>query len=353
VLLLRSLLEGSYWEALQLLPVVVAVTLAACALAVRWAVDQFNSEGVLFREGERLELGLWLRHLIRDRQPTPGAAAAVFCGVLILVIHFLLSATLSPSANVWGLVEAVVVPELAAVALPVLLMTLLFTSSPRETLLLRWPPWWTLPAVVLLVVTVHPLVHALRIAVMQLYPLSDELKHGLAGLFPQDAGFWQLVLLVAVLPAVCEELAFRGFILSGLRHLGHRWRAIVYTAVLFGLVHGVFQWQVVACLVGVVIGYVAVQTGSILPCILFHMLHNTLMLVSSRLSPEVLADWPLLQKVVTVNPEVGCAFHWPVVAASGAATLLLMAFLGRLPYHKSPEEELQRAIDLGLSSAGK
>jgi sodium transport system permease protein len=353
VLLLRSLLEGNYWPALQLLPVVVAVTLAACALAVRWAVDQFNSESVLFREGERLELGLWLRHLVRDRKPTPGAAAAVFCGVLILVIHFLLSATMSPAGGLRGFAEAVIVPGLVAVALPALVMTLLFTSSPRQTLLLRSPPWWTVPAVVLLVVAVHPLVHALRIAVMRLYPFSDELKQGLAGLFPQDADFWQLVLLVAVLPAVCEELAFRGFILSGLRHLGHRWRAIVYTAVLFGLVHGVFQWQVVACLVGVVIGYVAVQTGSILPCILFHMLHNTLLLASSRLSPEVLADWPLLQKVVTVNPEVGCAFHWPVVAASGVATLLLLGFLGRLPYHKSPEEELQRAIDLGLSSAGK
>ena len=57
-------------------------TLTGCLLAVRWAVEQFNSESVLFRESERLDMGLWLRHLLRDRQPTPSVAAAVFCGVL-------------------------------------------------------------------------------------------------------------------------------------------------------------------------------------------------------------------------------------------------------------------------------
>ena len=77
VLLLRSVLEGNYWQAVQFSPVVAAVTLVACLLAIRWAVDQFNSESVLFRESERLDVGLWLRHLLRDRQPTPTVAAAV------------------------------------------------------------------------------------------------------------------------------------------------------------------------------------------------------------------------------------------------------------------------------------
>ena len=49
----------------------VAVTGGCCLLAVRWAVDQFNSENVLFRESERGGLGLWFRHLLRDREDTP------------------------------------------------------------------------------------------------------------------------------------------------------------------------------------------------------------------------------------------------------------------------------------------
>ena len=48
----------------------------------------------------------------------------------------------------------------------------------------------------------------------------------------RHADFWPLVLVIALVPAVCEELAFRGFILSGFRHLGHKRRAIVYSALL-------------------------------------------------------------------------------------------------------------------------
>ena len=46
------------------------VTLGCCWLAIRWAVMQFNSEAVLFRESERLDLRRWLIHLVRDRRDT-------------------------------------------------------------------------------------------------------------------------------------------------------------------------------------------------------------------------------------------------------------------------------------------
>jgi sodium transport system permease protein len=88
VLLLRTLLEGNYLPALQYAPVVIGVTGAACLLTIRWAIDQFNSESVLFRESERLDLRLWLKHLYRDRKATPTVAAAVSCAVMILLLQF-------------------------------------------------------------------------------------------------------------------------------------------------------------------------------------------------------------------------------------------------------------------------
>ncbi len=95
MLLLRSVLEGNYWQALPYVPLVVGVTLVCCLLAIRWAVDQFNSETVLFRESERLDLGLWLRHLLRDREDTPNVGEALFCGVLILMVQFFMNVTLA------------------------------------------------------------------------------------------------------------------------------------------------------------------------------------------------------------------------------------------------------------------
>ncbi len=88
MLLLRAVVEGQYAEAALFAPPVLLVTGGCCLLAIRWAVDQFNNESVLFRESERVDLGLWLRHLVRDRGPTPTVGQAIACGVLLLTIRF-------------------------------------------------------------------------------------------------------------------------------------------------------------------------------------------------------------------------------------------------------------------------
>ena len=102
MLLLRSLLEGHYLPALQYSPVVIGVTLSACILAIRWAVDQFNSESVLFRESERLDLALWLRHLLRDRRATPSMAGAVFCAMVIILCHFFIGFSITQPGDFAG-----------------------------------------------------------------------------------------------------------------------------------------------------------------------------------------------------------------------------------------------------------
>ena len=96
---------------------------------------------------------------------------------------------------------------------------------------------------------------------------------------------WQVLLLIAVVPAVCEELAFRGFILSGFRHLGHKWRAIVYTRHLLrpDPPSSSNRWWL--CLVGIVIGYLAVQSNSIFPGMLFHAVNNSLAVIVARWPP--------------------------------------------------------------------
>ena len=113
----------------------------ACLLAIRWAIDQFNCESVLFRESERLDLGLWLRHLLLHRPASRRrrVAAAVCCGVLILVVNFFVGSSLAMPEGFGGFAWMILVTQLAVIAAPALLMTLLLTGSPRQTLLLKWP----------------------------------------------------------------------------------------------------------------------------------------------------------------------------------------------------------------------
>ncbi len=353
VLLLRHLIEGDTLPALQHLPVVIAVTLAACWFAVRWAIDQFNSESVLFRESERLDLGLWLRRLVRDRRATPSVAAAFFCGVVVLAINVWVSGIMPE--NPGGFVALALISQLLVILAPMLVLMFLLTRSPRQTLSLRRPPWPAVPGAICLALVLHPALVVVQAAIRQLYPISShmlERLEGLEGLIAKTP-LWELLLLGALLPAVCEELVFRGFILSGLRRLGHKWWAIVLSAVFFGLAHPVLQQSLSACLAGIVIGYVVVQTGSILPGIIFHLTHNSLMLAYARITPEVLERWPSLGSLLKKVPDDGYAYHWQVVAVGVFAACLILARLTRLDYPKSKEEKLQEAIRRGLHDDGE
>ena len=129
--------------------------------------------------------------------------------------------------------------------------------------------------------------------------------------------------------------------------MGHKWRAIVYSALLFGASHLILQQSITACLVGVLIGYLAVQSGSILPGIAFHMIHNTLLLtmarVSAHMTPSLLDRWDGLEYLVSTS-EGGVLFRWPVVVASALAALALLIWFQRLPYPKSLEEQRREAL---------
>lgn len=347
VLLLRSVLQGNYIQAAQFAPPVILVTGGGCLLAIRWAVDQFNSESVLFRESERFGLGLWLRRLLHDRQPTPTVAGAIFCGVLILMVRFFMGLALPQPADFEGFARLTLATQLVVIALPAMLGSVLLTNNPAQTLLLRWPPWLTVPAAAALAVVFQPTARLLQEGVVRLYPVNPAMEHamkGFQGMF-QEAPTGHLVFVIALAPAICEELAFRGFILSGFRHLGHRWRAIIYSSIFFGLVHTILQQSIAACIVGMVIGLIAVQSGSILPAMVFHLVHNSLTLLSSRLPADAVNEWPVLGLLMKQGAEGQFVFNWSAVGLSAALSLLLILWFNRLPHPKSAEEQFQEAIE--------
>jgi sodium transport system permease protein len=347
MLLLRSLIEGQYVEALRFVVPVVGVTLLCCLLAIRWAVHQFNDESVLFRESERWGLGLWLRQLVRDRGDTPTVHEAILCGFLLLLIRFF-AGFAAKSPETWAsFVFLNLIGQVALIATPALLMTIILTRSPQKTLLLSARRPLALPAALLLAVALHPLVMLLGSGIEQLYPKSEATSQSLASLMAivQQAPLWQVLLLMAVLPAICEELAFRGFILSGLRHTGHKWAAIVVSAVFFGVTHVILQQALVTCVVGVVIGYIVIQSGSLLTGMVFHMTHNALFLTAGRFLPERIGEQSPLRWLAYTTGQGDFVYHWPWVVVCGAIAAGLLWWFRRIPYQPYAEEALQTALD--------
>lgn len=80
-------------------------------------------------------------------------------------------------------------------------------------------------------------------------------------------------IVFSVIPAIMEELAFRGVVLGLLRKFGDGF-AVLISAGLFGLMHGNLVQLPFAFIVGLVLGYLVVRTNSLLPAIIVHFANN-------------------------------------------------------------------------------
>ncbi len=80
-------------------------------------------------------------------------------------------------------------------------------------------------------------------------------------------------LAIAVVPALVEEMAFRGIIMQSLRRYGDMF-AIVSSAVIFGLMHCNLQQIPFAIMAGIVIGFAVIETESVWTGVIIHFLNN-------------------------------------------------------------------------------
>ena len=104
-----------------------------------------------------------------------------------------------------------------------------------------------------------------------------------------------LLLLVAVVAPLLEEFLFRGWIQRSLERRTLPWRAILITAVAFGVAHGDAFGLPLRVVFGVASGYAAFTTRSIWPSVVLHGAYNGSLVILSGALPNVdertLARW--------------------------------------------------------------
>jgi sodium transport system permease protein len=276
--------------ALYFIPVLAPMVIYGW-LALRWAIDQFQREEVLFREAERLDIRLWLRRLFREKEALPSTGQALFCFALVLGLHRL---TLSVGHRFMPSVQ-LAVSYLAFVAAPALFMALLVTTRPHAGLALRLPPWWACPAALVLALLLFVPGVELTYLTVQSLGIKDQLREYQDALSIDEsraaapvALVLEIVAAVSLLQAVCEELTFRGFILTGLRRRFRPRTAVFLSSFLFALFHmNVFQF-VPHFVIGIVLSTLVLRTGSVLPAMVFHFAYNCLVYTCLAVGPEML-----------------------------------------------------------------
>jgi membrane protease YdiL (CAAX protease family) len=190
---------------------------------------------------------------------------------------------------------------------------------------------------------------------LSLWPLTDPVRMVLAELGfepfggrPQAAGTamreWRdalspaaFVAALGVVPALVEELFFRGLLLGTLlRHMRPR-NAIVTSALLFGFFHLVDQVLlervIISTLLGLVLGWLAWRTGSIVPGMILHALHNSCLLL-------LLYYWRDLERGGWIERSLRrLPAEWVIAGAAGVVLAVVWVILAyRRPRPAQPPE---------------
>jgi membrane protease YdiL (CAAX protease family) len=117
-----------------------------------------------------------------------------------------------------------------------------------------------------------------------------------------------------MLPGICEELLFRGVILTGLRRSFGPVAAVAVSALLFAALHA-SPWRFFPqLLLGVLLALLTLRSGSVLPAVVAHAAYNASAYLIARSHERMFGDAP--------SPPVAVEGH-----AGGLAVLALIGLM--------------------------
>lgn len=289
VLLTRELFkQNCQWT--QVVVVLLSTTLYAAA-AVGVAARLFGQEATLFADAGSYR-AMFRRQFFKPRA-TPTASQALLLAALLFPATFYANGLLAgkmaegfiPTMRWLAVVQFLGLFVLVPVALAVYLKI----DVAHTCRLGRLPARAWLAA---LLIGGSSWILARQFFVLQSMVLapSESLKAFSELVEPQLAAapIALVVFLLAIVPAVCEEFLFRGFLLSGVGSSFRKWPAILTVALVFSIFHFMIDRMPVTALLGVMLGYLCWQCRSIWPGILVHVLHNGTTTVIARF-PEACA----------------------------------------------------------------
>lgn len=82
-----------------------------------------------------------------------------------------------------------------------------------------------------------------------------------------------------IIASLVEESVFRGFLQVTLEKYQNITKAVIYSSIFWALIHGILHWAVQIFLIGIILGYLAWRTKSIIPSAICHGINNLMALL--------------------------------------------------------------------------
>lgn len=132
----------------------------------------------------------------------------------------------------------------------------------------------------------------------------------------EDTGMLFIMLLsTAVVPAICEEAAFRGFVMQNLKKFGWLYSAFI-SSLIFGLMHSGISTALFAFTSGMLLAYLRGSSGRLAVSIVVHFLNNALALFYIAVS-------------VSLEEKIYNSIYFAILAAAIVVTVISYIILSK------------------------
>ena len=234
-----------------------------------------------------------LYHASRAPAVEPLVAVAILAAAM---------ATYLVAAAVMPLWLALIAAQLALAVVPCAAMRVVHRARPLAALGLRGAR----PRFFAAAIAIGATAWYLNMCLVSVLPVPEQQVHELEALVDQPP-LWRALATFALLPAICEEVAFRGVLA---RSLGRRLplvAAAVISAVVFSAYHVSLVQALPTLTLGLMLAVIAIRADSIAPTIVAHAINNALAIALSR------GDLPRIAEWISRHPN-------PALAGCAAAT---------------------------------
>lgn len=272
-LLFKAVMMNDYQ--LSHLFLVIFSTVVLDVIAIWGTIKLFSTEGILFRSEED---GSSIKSIKKGDSTSKRAFFNPYNGMIYFVLALLLLFYLGSYLQARDLGSGLLMTQVLIILLPVLLILKFFKLPVKETLRLRAPKVKEVMLVPFIAISATILVALATQLINTIYPFPEEYLKNLSKLFELDMPMWRSILIIAIAPGVCEELLFRGLMPRFFEKYGIKVN-IVLTALLFAAFHlDPFRFLPVF-LLGMLLGYLTLRSGSIFNSMISHAINNSLALL--------------------------------------------------------------------------
>ena len=248
----------------------------------------YNSEEILFDEGGS-NLSLFQRRKNMKAGGTPTAADAWFVVCLVLIIYLYLGSLLQMKYGLKGVLYS----QLLVLIIP--LIVVIYTKCDiRKTYNLRKFSALDLIAALLLFAGTF-IVESTISSFLYTYFKEDfdSMNSGLTDIL-MNKSIGVMFLVVAIAPAICEELMFRGFIQSGLGRSYKPVTTIILVSLIFGAYHTSLIRFLPTALLGACFAIITYYSKSIIPGMLMHCFNNSVAVIQMNYPGWLEQTFPLI-----------------------------------------------------------